>query len=167
VVRPLFCSCSKGNLRHQACQDCQNLAKPSAETPESKSPASWNNLWIDAFEAMSTWKSAPLKPTLTISWSGANESTTARPMVPVAPMMMIFIKYSQLYIKFQSFLTHGIFEDNNHNQGKVEDNTFQPNSLHSESDEWSPISQFRWVNSTTFCLKFSLSLADKNIAPLN
>jgi len=38
------------------------------------------------------------------------------------------------------FLTHDIFEYNNHNIGKVENDTFRRNSLHIESDECSPIS---------------------------
>ena len=49
---------------------------------------------------------------------------------PLATIIMIFIKYSPLLIKFQLFLTHSIFRYNNHNIGKVENDTFQRNSLH-------------------------------------
>jgi hypothetical protein len=51
---------------------------------------------------------------------------------PLAPIIMIFIKYSPLVMKFQLFLTHGIFTYNNHNIGKVENDTFQRNSFHSD-----------------------------------
>jgi hypothetical protein len=51
---------------------------------------------------------------------------------PLATIIMIFIKYSPLVMKFQLFLTHGIFKYNNHNIGKVENDTFRWNSLHSD-----------------------------------
>jgi len=33
-----------------------------------------------------------------LEWSGASKLTTARPIVPVAPVMIIFIKYTPLFI---------------------------------------------------------------------
>ena len=51
---------------------------------------------------------------------------------PLATIIMIFINYSRLSIKFQLFLPHGMFKYNNHNIEKVENDTFRRNSLHSD-----------------------------------
>ena len=57
---------------------------------------------------------------------------------PLTTIIMILFKYFQLVMKFhpnlafQLFLTHNIFNHNNHNRDKVENDTFRRNSLQSD-----------------------------------